>query len=110
MPFALLASLMVMPPALVTLLLLSIVTALPDVGLIAPLLVMLMSAGAPALAVEVATGVVCVVPIVTVAAVAEEANSPNAMGVRQVEANRLRMKPLLRRMRQGRLLAASPKA
>src|ERR1700754_1034887 len=94
MPIAPLAPVMPIVPALVTLLLLSMVTAVPEVGLIDPALVMLMSAGALLSAVEVFTGVVCAAPIETVAAMAGETNSPSAIGVRQVEANRRRMKPL----------------
>ena len=73
---------------MVTALLLLMVTAAPAVGVIEPALVILMSAGPPALAVEVTTGVVWAAPMVTVAVSAGVAISPNAIGVRQVVANR----------------------
>src|ERR1700754_4906855 len=82
MPIAPFDPVMPIVPALVTLLLLSMLTAVPEVGLIDPALVMLMSAALPLLAVEVFTAVVCAAPIVTVAAMVGDTNSPSAIGVR----------------------------
>ena len=61
MPVALSALLISIVPSLVNLLLLSMVTALPDVGLIEPADVIFMSSAAPDLIVDVRTGVVVAV-------------------------------------------------
>src|SRR5690349_6718597 len=84
-PFELLISI---EPSLTTLLLLSTVTAVPDVGLIDPVEVIFTSSAAPALTVEVRTGaVVAVVIVVSAWAVVER------KAARQVEASKvLRMK------------------
>ena len=76
MPIALFAPLIVIVPALVTALSLLIVTAVPEVGVIEPALVMLMSAAVlPVPAVAVETGVVWDAPMVTTGLAAEAAEA-----------------------------------
>jgi hypothetical protein len=89
MPVALSELVIWIVPALLTLLLLSIVTAVPLVTVTDPAEVMLTSDGAPLLAVDVFTGVVIAVEIELCAAAGVAAN--RMTGVRQVEASNTRI-------------------
>ena len=94
MPTASFASVTWMVPSLVTLLLLSIVIAVPAAGFTVPALETRRSSAAPALAVDVWYGVVTEDPI-TVSAWAMPITDTRATGVRQVAAKRLRMNYLI---------------
>jgi hypothetical protein len=90
MPAESLAPVIWIVPSFLTLLALSIVTATPPVGTIEPALVMRMSSRAPFLTVDVAIGVVRLSPMV-VSAKAGAAVARRMIGVRQVQASKLRI-------------------